>query len=637
MTEDNDSAIPFEHSQRGWLAWTALAGILIVAALLRFHGLAWGLRHVPDHDEIVFVESARAMIRAGDLDHRFYEYPGLFIYMLAPVVAFFPAGKAVDPAAFLAVRSLVTVFSVVSVALVFFLARRLAGVGAGILAAALMAVAPIEVWTTHMLRSDVVLEAFALASLLWFHRMGGRLRDDVWSGVAVGLTAAVKFTGVLIAPAYVAARCARSGVRWPRMLLAGGVSALVWFAVTPYALIKPSAYRAGVWTQTDYFYGGASVAPHFLAYVGFYVRAILKGVGAPPDTIGGPSMLVPVAVCALLGLISLRRAWRAWLPLIVYPAVLILVLSTAENRLSRLALSCVGPFVVMAGAGLAATLRRSRALGGTLTAVVLALPLWHSLDVGRWYAAPSSMDRTLDWLEAHAPRGARILSAAPALGIDAKRYEVIHTQSLAPAECPWALGMDFVVVLGHTPAQLCPGLRSVALLAGPESEQQAWLQIFRPEAAVWTSITIRPNWLRASVSSERLPALVDDDLHSAWQTAGPQLAGTWIELSFPSPRTFDRIETVLGSRDEFARALDVRVRETGGTWQSPAVFAGRPHTRDLVNTGAPPSQVYLLHATRVSGLRLELRRGALQPWSVAELRIAVRKPAGGAASADTVR
>ena len=636
MNESTSFATSPEPCRRGWLVWAGLAAILIGAAVLRLHGLAWGLRHVPDHDEIVFVETTRAMIRAGDLDHRFYEYPGLFIYMLAPLLAFFPAGKAVDPAAYLAARSFVAVFSIASVALVFFLARRLAGAGAGILAAALMAVAPIEVWTTHMIRSDVLLEPLALASLLWFHRMGGRLRDDVWSGVAVGLTAAVKFTGVLIAPAYVVARIARSGVRWQRLLLAGGVSALVWFAVTPYALIRPSAYRAGVWTQTGYFYSGTSIAPHFLAYVDFYVRAILKGVGGPPDAAGSPSALVPIAACALLGLISLRRAWRAWLPLVVYPAVLILVLSTAESRLSRLALSCVGPFVVMAGAGLAATLKRSRALGGTLGAVVLAMPLWHSLEIGHGYAAPSSLDLTLDWLQTHVPRGARVLSALPSLGIDAGRYEVVQTQNLSPAECPWALGMDWVVMPGNTSAQWCPGLRAAAVVSGADPAQPTSI-IFRPEAAEWRTVALQPSWLRASVSPELLSALVDDDLRSAWQTPGPQTAGAWIEVAFPSPQAVDRVETVLGSREEFARAIDVRVREAGKEWTSPAVFAGRPHTRDLVDAGAPPSQVYLLHAAHVSGLRLELRRGALQPWSVAELRIAAREPARAATPAGVVR
>jgi len=62
--------------------WAVLLAILTLAAVLRFAGLSWGLRHRPTWDERVFVHSTRAMIAQGDLDHRYYEYPGLFFYLL---------------------------------------------------------------------------------------------------------------------------------------------------------------------------------------------------------------------------------------------------------------------------------------------------------------------------------------------------------------------------------------------------------------------------------------------------------------------------------------------------------------------------------------------------------------------------
>ena len=611
-----------EPQRQRWAVRVALIAILVVAALLRVHGLSWGLRHVPDQDESVFVDATRAMIRAGDFDHRFYEYPGLFIYLLAPVLAFFPARGPIDPAAFLAVRTLIAAFSVVSVALVFFLARRLAGVSAGLLAAALMAVAPIEVWTMHMLRSDVALEAFALASLLWFHCMRDRRRDDIWSGVAVGLTAAIKFTGVLIAPAYVAARCTRSGWRWGRMLLAGVVSALVWFAVTPYALIKPTAYLAGVWTQTDYFYGGTRIAPEFLAYVGFYVRAILRGMGALPGGLGGPSTLVPVPACALFGLVALRRAWRAWLPLVVYPATLILVLATAESRLSRLALSCVGPLAVMAGVGLAALLKRWPVLGSALTLWILGIPLLSSVEVGRQFAAPSPMDRALDWVETHVPRGARILSGVPRLGLDAN-HEVVRAEALSDGDGAWAAGMDWTVVEGAAPQAWREDMRLLAAFDDEQQMHRVRIEILAPRPSVWRSVAVQPSWLRASTSQAQLPALVDGSLRTVWRTPGPQEPGTWIEIEFPHPQSIDRIEMVLGMREESARAFDVYVRDANGDWTRPAVFGGRPLPRD--QTGGPPSQVCLLRVAHVNGVRIALRKGALQPWSIAELRLAVRE------------
>lgn len=107
-----------------------LLAILTLAAVLRFTGLSWGLRHQPTWDERVFVHSTRAMITKGDLDHRYYEYPGLFFYLLYPVLASVPS-ESESGTFYLAARALVAAFSVASVALTYLLGARLAGPGSG--------------------------------------------------------------------------------------------------------------------------------------------------------------------------------------------------------------------------------------------------------------------------------------------------------------------------------------------------------------------------------------------------------------------------------------------------------------------------------------------------------------------------
>src|SRR5262245_45939975 len=119
-----------------------LIGILVLAAALRLVALGAGLRHRPHLDEQYFVENVRWMWVRGDLDPRFYEYPGLVFYLLWPVLGF-ASRTTLDPDAYLLARTVVAVFGVLSVFLACRLGRRLAGEAAGLCAALLLAVSPV--------------------------------------------------------------------------------------------------------------------------------------------------------------------------------------------------------------------------------------------------------------------------------------------------------------------------------------------------------------------------------------------------------------------------------------------------------------------------------------------------------------
>jgi len=150
----------------------ALGSILLLAGVLRFTGLGWGLRHTPHWDERVFVENAVQMVAARDLDHRYYEYPGLFFYLLYPVLGIGGFAPPATPAAYLAVRGVVAAFGVASVAGVYLLGTRLSGPAAGLVGALLLAASPLDVSTAHEVRPDVVLQFFVLVALLAFRRIG---------------------------------------------------------------------------------------------------------------------------------------------------------------------------------------------------------------------------------------------------------------------------------------------------------------------------------------------------------------------------------------------------------------------------------------------------------------------------------
>src|SRR5438034_182734 len=240
------SATPNRTSVEGTRARWALAAILFLAAVLRFTALSWGLRHAPHWDERVFVENAARMAAQGDLDHRFYEYPGLFFLFLAPVLAV--AGPHPEALGYLAARAVVAAFGVAGVFLASRLGSRMMGPRAGLAAALMLAVSPVDVRTAHMVRPDVVLQAFVLLAFLALLGIGERPARDARAGAAVGAAIAVKFTGLLLAPSYVAQRLLAPGPRARGALFACAAALAVALCATPYALLHHEGFARGLLT-----------------------------------------------------------------------------------------------------------------------------------------------------------------------------------------------------------------------------------------------------------------------------------------------------------------------------------------------------------------------------------------------------
>src|SRR6186713_920950 len=171
--------------------WTLLLGFALfgLALGLRLTHLDRGLRHQPEYDESIFVESALEMRARGDWDHRFYEYPGLLIWILRVI---FSATGAEGAAAYLAGRILMAVASAITAPLVFLVGSRLVSSRAGFGAALLLALSPIDIETLSMLRPDTFIAPFLFAALACDGRSKG---DRPWLGWSFATIAtAIKFS-----------------------------------------------------------------------------------------------------------------------------------------------------------------------------------------------------------------------------------------------------------------------------------------------------------------------------------------------------------------------------------------------------------------------------------------------------------
>jgi Dolichyl-phosphate-mannose-protein mannosyltransferase len=591
-----------------------LVALLVLAAALRFTGLGWGLRHRPPLDERFFVANAAHMLARGDLDHGFYQYPGLFYYILAPVLLLVD-DPLHNPEAYEAARALVAGFSVLTVALAYLLGRRLFGAASGLVAAALVAVSPLEIRTAHEVRPDVLLECATLWAFFVFGRLGTSRREDAGAGIAIGAATALKFSGALLAPSYVVQRMLSPGPKLRRLVLAGIVSLVAFAVLSPYTFLRGSASLQGMDDQLSFHYVDRPEEMGFLGTLGAYGDVIVDALGAPA--------LVLVAAGLVLG----RRQWRTWLPLLVLPVMILLVFSTATITQDRFVLPTLAVLALLAGPAVEVAARRPLA-GCLLGVAAVALPLHASIDYVSSIRLPITRDLAADWIESHYPEGQVAMTVNASLGLDPARFEPLPLGLLTPRTRLQVLQATLLVAGPGVERGTLQGLDRV-FVAEPETRYSGnRIRIFAVPEALHPKLErldLESARLSASEAERRLGALRDGDVVTVWRTEGAQSPGDWVQIDLPEPRLLGRIEIVPPPDDPGEAADDLQVFVTEGRPKLSrcAMLPGRPA---FSQQRPPVSQVLLLPEVRAVSIRLVQVGRRAKPWGISELRIDAYKP-----------
>ncbi len=198
---------------------TAACLLIVAAALaLRFLGIRNGLPYLYDVDEPDFVSLSVHMLHANHLNPGWWGHPGsTLLYMLEALygviyVAGHKLGAFATPSEYQALylsdptvfyisgRILCVLFGAASIVLLYAIGRRLLSRPAALFATALLAVTPLHVNFSRILRTDII-ATFCVLAAFWFVLQALRERDAMrWyiaAGFAVGLATATKYPAVL--------------------------------------------------------------------------------------------------------------------------------------------------------------------------------------------------------------------------------------------------------------------------------------------------------------------------------------------------------------------------------------------------------------------------------------------------------
>ncbi|HEY3380996.1 MAG TPA: glycosyltransferase family 39 protein [Vicinamibacterales bacterium] len=521
-----------------------VAVVLVVAAVLRFWGLQFGLPNDlarPDEEKIIH---AALVVVGGDPNPHFFLYPSLFIYLAAAAytlvfalgatsvsAASYAAHAVADPSLLhLVPRTLSAAAGVATVAVVYAAARELFSTRVSLAASAFLAVAYLHVRDAHFGTTDVPVALACMCAFWAAARCAGRgatVSRAAVMGLLCGLAASTKYNAVLVAaPAGLAILAdALESRRWPTqrelalLLLCGACAGLAFVLTTPFAVLDRAGFIAQFSEQRRIFAGiqnGSIIGP---------ARSVLGGARGwsyyptftLPHGLGWPLFLASLAGAAWLFV----ERWRRALLVLAFPAVYYASMGMgqllyARNMVPILPFLCLaaGAFVGGAATRIERRFRNRPAAafcGATLVAALAAPTAAEAIRFDRIASLTDTRVQAARWLDTHVPAGMSVYQTGIFYGhvqpVPADRYRTASFDERRdrfvvggdPTRLPDAVvRLDSpLVVYSRVPDALLPLLESRyvltrvfaarargAALEGIYDQQDAWYLPFANLAAV---------------------------------------------------------------------------------------------------------------------------------------------------------
>ncbi len=425
------------HSYSRW-ADSALLGV--VALGMRVWGIGFDLPNLYHRDEAKYVSIPLRILKTGDYNPRFFNYPTLFFYLLALVyIVYFlfmasrgqlgnldglvmpeivmenVVGRATMPSQFLIGRAFVALTGALTVVLVYWLARNAFNRRTGWLAAILFSVSPTHIRNSHFIAPDVTMILFLVASFACAYQVWreGRRRDYVWAGLLAGLAISTKYNAYPILVPLILAHCLR---RQGQPLFNGDIllalltSAGGFLIGTPYALLDLPAFLNDVAFEMRHYGTIGDPGTEGQNAVLWYASYLVRSEGLVPLLAGWE------------GLSALLTRRAKTLLFLSFPTVYTLLVSFYAVKNDRTVLAIVPFLAILAAAVLDRVVRSlSRPAGerqptlamqaAAAFAVLLsaAWPAWQAVNINLRFTDDDVRTKVTRWLEGELPTGSSIV------------------------------------------------------------------------------------------------------------------------------------------------------------------------------------------------------------------------------------
>ena len=422
-----------ERATRLWLAV-----ILVLAAVVRLHNIDFGLPSLWDDDEPFFLMHGIKLLKNQTLDPGWFGHPGsTTIYGIAGCAALvygigFLFGAWANSADFIAAiyadpriimvpeRLMIVIPGIISVLLVYLIGKRIRSPFAGLAAAAFLALSPLHIDLSQLIRTDVQMTMLVLWSVYAALPLTDQYsrRALLSSAVLAGVASATKWPGmaVLLVPIVLTLVDQQPwGAKLRRVGTATVAAVVGLLAASPFVAISYETVLHNVSVEGR-------------------PRHLSQTSGGLVDTLSAylfdviPSAFGwPIAVGAALGVfaaLSGRLGSKKPLPILLPLLTFLIVISIQSIMWPRWAVPVL-PFVALFAA-LFVDLSRpqaerlgkgARAVAMTAVGSLLLIPL----GLGAWRGAQErshdTRDQAVEWIEAHAGPQHSVALETPAIAL----------------------------------------------------------------------------------------------------------------------------------------------------------------------------------------------------------------------------
>jgi len=401
-----------------------LALALLAAALLRFWALSQGIGFNPGPDEPEIMDRAVRMMKTADFNPRFYDYPGLYMYVETAVsTARFMTGamqgrwsslaQAPVDEFYLWSRATTAILGTLTVWVVYRAGMRWNGQTA-LLAAVLIAVMPLHVRESHYVLTDVPMTFVVMTTLLLSLRAHERATLGAFAvaGAAAGLAGALKYNGVLAGIMPLIACVMTPGLRTSRVTTALAVIAAMsaaFLAAAPYTLLDlPTFLNQFARLSSEYHKTPSIPGPIWLVYLK-HLRGALDWPG---------SLMVIGGFAVALGNVYRGPDRLKWVLALTFPVLYFRFISQQAIVYARYLLPLVPFLSILAAAFVVAAvawMRRANTRASVRDAATLALtviaivpPAYASINYDAGAAKAWTQRLAYDWIHRQLPAGSTI-------------------------------------------------------------------------------------------------------------------------------------------------------------------------------------------------------------------------------------